>query len=86
MAAHESTGDNGYTVALERIEQHQSPPVRWYTPKERRGVIARLGNAHNCSDDGQTVRYEVFGTELFKKETDMKVFIGTKVATEAEYW
>ena len=28
------------------------------------------------------VRYEVFGTELLKKETDMKVLIGMKVATE----
>lgn len=56
--------------------------IRLYTTKERRGVIAKLGDAFKRSDDNKIVRYEVFGADLFKKETNMKVFIGMKVATE----
>jgi len=56
--------------------------VRLYTPKERRGVIRRLGDPHRRQDDGKIVRYEVFGTDLFKKETNMKLFVGMKLVTE----
>ena len=56
--------------------------VRLYTPKERRGVISRLGDPYRRDDDQKVVRYEVFGTDLFKKETNMKPFVGMKLVTE----
>jgi len=56
--------------------------IRLYTPKERRGVIRRLGDPHRRQDDGKIVRYEVFGTDLFKKETNMKLFVGMTLVTE----
>jgi selenocysteine-specific elongation factor len=56
--------------------------IRLYNYKERRGVISKLGDAHRRNDDGKTVRYEVFGSDLFKKETNMKAFIGMKVQVE----
>jgi selenocysteine-specific elongation factor len=56
--------------------------IRLYTPKEKRGVIDRLGDPHKRQDDNATVRYEVFGSDLFKKETVMKPFLGMKVMTE----
>ena len=56
--------------------------IRLYTPKEKRGVITRLGDVYKRSDDGAVVRYEVFGSDLFKKETNMKLFIGMKLETE----
>jgi|UPI000581AED2 selenocysteine-specific elongation factor len=56
--------------------------LRLYTPKERRGTISRLGDPHKRTDDDKLVRYEVFGSDLFKKETNMKAFFGMKVQTE----
>ena len=56
--------------------------IRLYTPKEKRGVISRLGDPHRRQDDNAVVRYEVFGGDLFKKETVMKPFVGMKVITE----
>ena len=56
--------------------------LRLYTPKEKRGVISRLGDPHRRQDDNAIVRYEVFGGDLFKKETVMKPFIGMKIITE----
>jgi selenocysteine-specific elongation factor len=58
--------------------------LRIYTPKERRGVVSRLGEPHKRQDDGKVVRYEVFGSDLFKKETNMKPFIGMKIETVRE--
>jgi selenocysteine-specific elongation factor len=55
--------------------------LKLYTPKERRGVIAKLGEAFRRADDEKVVRYEVFGADLFKKETNLKVFLGMKVRT-----
>lgn len=55
--------------------------VRWYTPKERRGTVSRLGDPHQRQDDGKIVRYEVFGSDLFKKETLLKPFLGMKLVT-----
>lgn len=82
---HNNNTDCRLAFAGRLCERHDTPPpVRWYTPKERRGVIARLGDAYTRQDDGQTVRYEVFGTDLFKKETDMQVFIGMRVVTKAK--
>lgn len=56
--------------------------IKLFTYKERRGVIAKLGDAYRRSDDQKVVRYEVFGADLFKKETNIKVFLGMKVFTE----
>jgi selenocysteine-specific elongation factor len=56
--------------------------LRLYTPKERRGIISRLGDPHRREDDQKVVRYEVFGSDLFKKETNMKPFVGMKLVTE----
>ena len=64
------------------VEQGQANQIKLYNVKERRGVIARLGEPHKRQDDGKVVRYEVFGADLFKKETNMKVFVGMKVETE----
>ena len=55
--------------------------IRWYTPKERRGTVSRLGDAHERQDDGKVVRYEIFGSDLFKKETVLKPFLGMKLVT-----
>jgi selenocysteine-specific elongation factor len=56
--------------------------IRMYHPKDRRGAIAKLGDPHRRIDDGKLVRYEVIGDGLFKKETNMKLFLGMKVTTE----
>jgi selenocysteine-specific elongation factor len=61
---------------------HDLARLRIYTPKERRGIVSRLGDPHRRQDDGKIVRYEVFGSDLFKKETNMKPFIGMKIETE----
>jgi len=55
--------------------------MRWYTPKEKRGVITRLGDPHKRQDDGKVVRYEVYGGDLFKKETLLRPFLGLKLVT-----
>ena len=57
--------------------------IRLYTLKERRGIISRLGEAYRRQDDNTIVRYEVFGSDLFKKETNMKPFVGMKLLTES---
>ncbi len=68
---------------MEKIDpQKDAQRLRLYTMKERRGVISRLGDPHRREDDGKVVRYEVFGCDLFKKETNMKIFVGIKVVTE----
>jgi selenocysteine-specific elongation factor len=69
------------------VEKLSDPPrdatrVRLYAPKEKRGVISRLGDPHRRDDDQKVVRYEVFGSDLFKKETNMKPFVGMKLITE----
>ena len=67
---------------IERVDpQTDIQKIRWYTPKEKRGVIARLGDPHKRQDDGKVVRYEVFGGELFKKETVLRPFLGLKLVT-----
>ena len=58
-----------------------SNQVHLYSVKEKVGSISRLGDPHKRTDDQKVVRYEVFGTDLFKKETNMKVFLGMKVLT-----
>jgi selenocysteine-specific elongation factor len=67
---------------IEKVkEPKESTRIRWYTPKERKGVISRLGDPHRRQDDGKIVRYEVFGSDLFKKETILKPFMGMKLQT-----
>jgi len=55
--------------------------IRWYTPKERRGTVSRLGDPHERQDDSKVVRYEIFASDLFKKETVLKPFLGMKLVT-----
>jgi selenocysteine-specific elongation factor len=55
--------------------------IRWYTPKEKRGIVSRLGDPHKRQDDSKTVRYELYGSDLFKKETLLKPFLGMKLIT-----
>lgn len=57
--------------------------LRIYTIKEKRGVVSKLGDPFRRERDQAIVRYEVFGDNLFKKETNMKIFNGMKVMTEA---
>ncbi len=67
---------------MERVDPKQDlHRIRWYTPKEKRGTISRLGDPHKRQDDGKVVRYEVFGGDMFKKETLLKPFLGMKLVT-----
>mmetsp|Transcript_34561 Transcript_34561/g.83459 ORF Transcript_34561/g.83459 Transcript_34561/m.83459 type:complete len:791 (+) Transcript_34561:247-2619(+) len=67
---------------VERIDPKQDMSrIRWYTPKEKQGKVFRLGDPHKRQDDEKIVRYEVFGDDLFKKETLLKPFLGMKVVT-----
>jgi selenocysteine-specific elongation factor len=61
----------------------EGPKLKLYTLKEKRGIVSKLGEAFRRDDDGKLVRYEVFGDELFKKETNMKIFTGMKLFTPA---
>jgi len=56
--------------------------INFYTRKERAGTIDRLGDPFTRSDDGKIVRYEVYGCDLFRKETNMSEFIGLHLETE----
>lgn len=44
--------------------------------------MCRLGDPYRRNDDSALVRYEVFGTDLFKKETNMSQFVGLFVETD----
>lgn len=46
------------------------------------GRVCRLGDPFRRNDDNSIVRYEVFGTDLFKKETNMSQFVGLIVETD----
>jgi selenocysteine-specific translation elongation factor len=68
---------------IERIDPEKDlSKIRLYITKERKGYISRLGDAFRRNDDNQIVRYDIYGTSLFKKETNMKIFIGMKVMLE----
>mmetsp|Transcript_12942 Transcript_12942/g.14809 ORF Transcript_12942/g.14809 Transcript_12942/m.14809 type:complete len:640 (-) Transcript_12942:90-2009(-) len=58
-----------------------STRLKVYIPKEKRGVISKLGDPFRREGDSKVVRYEVFGDDLFKKETNMKTFTGMKLTT-----
>ena len=71
-----------------RLVEKMDPAVdvarlKMYTAKEKRGVVSKLGDPFLRVTDQKLVRYEVFGEDLFKKETNMKVFTGMKLMTEA---
>lgn len=55
--------------------------MRTYNKKEKVGSVCRLGDPFRRNDDSKIVRYEVFGTDLFKKETNMTQFVGLLVET-----
>lgn len=68
---------------MERVDPATaSSQLRLFTYKERRGIVSKLGDAHRRTDDEKVVRYEIFGSDLFKAETNMKLFIGMKLMTE----
>merc|ERR1712071_693175 len=56
--------------------------LKSYTKKEKVGTVSRLGDPYKRADDDKVVRYEVFGTDLFKKETDMTQFVGLLLETD----
>jgi len=56
--------------------------MNFYTKKERAGIVDRLGEPYKRNDDEQIVRYEIFGSELFRKETNMNEFLGLHLETE----
>ena len=56
--------------------------LKIYNWKEKRGALQRLGDPYRRDDDRRLVRYEVFGSDLFKKETNMQPFVGLKLLTE----
>jgi selenocysteine-specific elongation factor len=69
---------------IQRVDPKEAfSRIKLYTAKAKRGVINRLGEPYTRADDGKIVRYEVFGSDLFKKETNMKLFIGMKLVTPA---
>jgi selenocysteine-specific elongation factor len=61
--------------------KHDANRIKIYTPKQKQGTICRVGDPYRRNDDTKVVRYEVFGTDLFKKETNMKQFVGMHVET-----
>jgi len=61
---------------------HDMKRIRFYSRKERTGTICKLGDPFKRADDGKVVRYEVFGSDLFKKETNMTQFIGLHLETD----
>ena len=68
---------------IERVEPSTAmTQIRLYTEKQKVGVVSKLGDPHKRFDDDKVVYYEVFGADLFKKETNMKLFIGMKMETE----
>ena len=56
--------------------------LKSYTRKERVGIVDRLGDPYRRNDDNKLVRYDIFGTDLFKKETNMKQFVGLLIETK----
>ena len=67
----------------EIVPEKDRQRLRIYNHKERQGIITKLGEPHKRLDDNKTVRYEVFVDQLFKKETNLKAFLGMKVILES---
>lgn len=69
---------------VERYDERQdNGRLKSYTKKEKVGRCCRLGDPYRRSDDNKLVRYEVFGTDLFKKETNMSQFVGLLIETDS---
>ena len=64
-------------------ERHDNGRLKTYTKKERVGRCCRLGDPYRRNDDNKVVRYEIFGTDLFKKETNMSQFVGLLIETDS---
>ena len=83
--ANVSSNNNTCRLAFHgRIVQKFDPKtdagrLKIYNWKEKKGTIYRLGDAYRRDFDQQIVRYEVYGGDLFKKETKMSQFVGMKV-------
>eukprot|EP00592_Proboscia_alata_P012912 CAMPEP_0194388700 /NCGR_PEP_ID=MMETSP0174-20130528/99987_1 /TAXON_ID=216777 /ORGANISM="Proboscia alata, Strain PI-D3" /LENGTH=481 /DNA_ID=CAMNT_0039180235 /DNA_START=477 /DNA_END=1922 /DNA_ORIENTATION=- len=58
--------------------------LKIYTHKEKTGIVFRLGDPYKRNVDGKIVCYELFGNDLFKKETNMAQFVGMMIETEAK--
>lgn len=56
--------------------------VKIYNQKERVGTVCRLGEAYKRNSDNKILRYDIYGQDLFKKETSMSQFIGLKLITK----
>jgi selenocysteine-specific elongation factor len=65
---------------IQKVENHLLTQVKFYTTKEKCGLISRIGEPFQLAD-GTVVRFDIYGSDLFKKETDMNLFIGLKVVT-----
>lgn len=63
------------------IQKFDKENVNFYSWKVREGIICRLGEPYIRNIDKKVVRYEVYGSDLFKKETNMSQFVGLKVET-----
>ncbi|KAK1749064.1 selenocysteine-specific elongation factor [Skeletonema marinoi] len=69
---------------VERYDERQdNGRLKSYTKKEKVGRCCRLGDPYRRSDDNKLVRYEIFGTDLFKKETNMSQFVGLLIETDS---
>lgn len=69
---------------IEKIDPKKDVPrFKFYSRKEKEGVICRLGESYMREKDKKVVRYEIFGVDLFKKETNMNLFVGLKVETSS---
>jgi len=55
--------------------------INLYTHKEKSGQVCRLGEPYTRSTDSKIIRYDVYGHDLFKKETNMSQFVGMKIQT-----
>jgi len=59
--------------------------VKIYNQKERVGTVCRLSAEaykRSNSSDNKIIRYDIYGQDLFKKETNMSQFIGLKLITK----
>lgn len=67
---------------VHKLEADDNTRIKFYNLKEKSGVVCRLGEPFRRNDDGKVVRYDVYGTDLFKKETNMNEFVGLQLVTE----
>merc|ERR1712129_575574 len=63
-------------------EKQDTSRIRIYTKKEKTAIVTRLGDAYCRKSDQKTIRFEVYGSDLFKKETNMSPFMGMILHTD----